>query len=383
MLTRISVARYRSLLDIHVPVAPLTIVTGANGCGKSNLHRALELLAHAAEGTLARRLAAEGGFASALWAGPPPRKEPVRLRVAARIGVPELDGEMELEITLGLPRASLANGAYGNGTSAFCSDPEVKEEVLRLHPRKGRAVLLVKRDHASVTARNAEGSLALWEGALDPAESALAQLRDPVAFPELAFLRDRIRAWRFYHEFRADAGSPLRAPATGVRTPALASDGSDLAAALATIDEQGDGAALVEAVDAMMPRARLHLSDGGGMFEVQVEVPGLRRPIRARELSDGQLRYLCLVAALLATRPPALRAFNEPEASIHPDMLPAIARLVHRAAAKGQLWITTHSPRFAEQLASLGPTSVVRLEKADGATRVAGQRLEDFADAPD
>ncbi len=55
-----------------------------------------------------------------------------------------------------------------------------------------------------------------------------------------------------------------------------------------------------------------------GTFEVTLRQPGLLRPLRAAELSDGTLRYLLLAAALLTPRPPELLVLNEPETSLHP-----------------------------------------------------------------
>ncbi len=112
-----------------------------------------------------------------------------------------------------------------------------------------------------------------------------------------------------------------------------------------------------------------------------------RRVFGANELSDGTLRYLSLVGALLAYRRPALLAFNEPEASLHPDLLPPLARLIARAAeGGGSIWLVTHSPVLAGALAEAGGLVARRVEKdREGATSLAGlTRFGDFAevDAP-
>lgn len=70
MIRTLAVSGYRSLRDLAVALATLTIVSGGNGSGKSSLYRALRLLADAAQGRLIASLAAEGGLASTLWAGP-------------------------------------------------------------------------------------------------------------------------------------------------------------------------------------------------------------------------------------------------------------------------------------------------------------------------
>ena len=77
---------------------------------------------------------------------------------------------------------------------------------------------------------------------------------------------------------------------------------------------------------------------------------GLLRPLKAAELSDGTLRYLLWIAALLSPRPPALMVLNEPETSLHPDLLPALARLIARAARDTQVVVVTHAPALIDAL---------------------------------
>ena len=70
MITKLAISGYRSLRDVVLPLGPLNVITGPNGSGKSSLYRALRLLADVAQGGVIRALAAEGGLASTLWAGP-------------------------------------------------------------------------------------------------------------------------------------------------------------------------------------------------------------------------------------------------------------------------------------------------------------------------
>jgi len=99
---------------------------------------------------------------------------------------------------------------------------------------------------------------------------------------------------------------------------------------------------------------------------------GLLRPLRAAELSDGTLRYLLWIAALLTPRPPSLLVLNEPETSLHPDLLPPLARLVARAAERSQIIVVSHAPRLIAALEEQRGCNSIELEKALGETRVAG-----------
>ncbi len=120
--------------------------------------------------------------------------------------------------------------------------------------------------------------------------------------------------------------APCRRPQVGTHTPILADDGADIAAAVQTILEIGDTDGLARAVDDAFPGAAIEIETRDGWFELSMRQHGLLRPLKAAELSDGTLRYLMPVAALLTPRPPELLALDEPEASLHPDLIPARPR---------------------------------------------------------
>jgi predicted ATPase len=207
-------------------------------------------------------------------------------------------------------------------------------------------------------------------------------LREPHLYPELSALRSEMNQWRFYHHFRTDHESPLRHPQVGVRTPVLSHDGRDLAAALQTILEIGQEDELRDSIRQALPGAGLEIEcdHENGMFAVLLRMPGLKRSLRARELSDGTLRYLCLMAALLSPRPPALLALNEPETSLHPDLLEPLAKQMVNASKHSQLWVVTHSQQLAELVEKYSDESPIRLELSGGETRVVGQKLVEISE---
>ena len=187
---------------------------------------------------------------------------------------------------------------------------------------------------------------------------------------DLLLLRDHMRGWRFYDHFRTDAEAPARRPQVGTHTPILASDGADLAAAMQTIFEVGRGDWLTQAVDDAFPGSELRIESERGLFELTMLQRGLLRPLQAAELSDGTLRYLLLVAALLTPRPPQLMVLNEPETSLHPDLLPSLARLIAQAAVESQMIVVTHSPALTRALLDDAGAREIRLEKKLGETIV-------------
>jgi predicted ATPase len=106
----------------------------------------------------------------------------------------------------------------------------------------------------------------------------------------------------------------------------------------------------------------------GGRLEITMQMPGMRRPLVARELSDGTLRYLCLLTALLSPRPAPLLVLNEPETSLHPDLLAALVDPIVAAAQRSQVLILTHAHRFADDVASRVAASRLELRRQTGAT---------------
>ena len=143
-----------------------------------------------------------------------------------------------------------------------------------------------------------------------------------------------------------------------------------LQAVLQTIIEIGDAGALREAVDYAFPGSRIQVISENTGFRIVMHNRGILRPLEAAELSDGTLRYLCLVAVLLSPRPPELLGLNEPETSIHPNLMKPIAKLICDASIRSQLWITTHSPNLARMIEESSGQSPIRLAMVDGETRI-------------
>ncbi|WP_053148086.1 AAA family ATPase [Pseudomonas sp. Pf153] len=378
MLKTLAVANYRSINELVIPLGRLNLITGPNGSGKSNLYRALRLLAETAQGGVVNALAREGGLDSTFWAGPehisrrmrngevPVQGNVRQARKRLRLGFAAED--FSYSIALGLPEPS---------RSAFSLDPQIKRETIWAGPVFRPASLLVDRNGPMVRAREGRS----WD-VLTQHTSTFDSLFDQVGSlrtsPEVLQMREFIRRWRFYDHFRSDAEAPVRQPQLGTRTPVLHHDGRDLAAALQTILEIGDVEALHAAIGDAFPGARLDIEKlQGGRFAIAFQQHGLLRPLSAAELSDGTLRYLLLVAALLTPRPPSLMVLNEPETSLHPDLLPALARLIIRASANCQVWVVSHATRLIAALQQDDDCNCIMLEKDLGQTGVVGQGMLD------
>lgn len=382
MIQTIAVQGFRSLRELVLGLGPVTLVTGANGSGKSSLYRSLSLLAETASGNLIGSLARQGGLQSVLWAGPenisqsmrtgevPVQGKARRVKpVALQLGFATDELGYLVDVGLPTPRHSL-----------FAQDPEIKRELVFGAPVMRPASLLVRRHNAQVDVRDGG-----WQRAVEDMNtrlSMLGELADPTSYPELLAIRHLVRSWRFYDAFRTDALAPARQPQVTTWTPVMADDGSDLLPALGTIMESAFAEPLHLAIATAFPGGGLQLNDQGRRLELAFTQHGLLRPLAAEELSDGTLRFLLLAAALLSPRPPGLLVLNEPETSLHPDVLPALAGLVVAASRRTQVVVVSHSQILAQHLArELGDGLVHHeLTKDTGETVVSGR--EGLFDAP-
>ncbi len=374
MLDVLSIANYRSLLSLAIPLGRLNVITGANGSGKSNLYRALRLLSSTATEGIVGAVAREGGLESTFWAGPnelsrqmqsgavpikgTPSNKPKRLQlgfVAAKLGY---------SISLGLPTPV-------PGTEFFL-DPEIKRESVWAGGTYNPAGAILERHSGSVKVRTGTK----WEvlgSKQTQNESILSSHAISAAALGVAELSSAIRGWRFYDHFRTDRDAPARRSQVGTRTTVLHHDGRDLAAALQTIIEIGHREALATVIRDAFPGASLaiFISDDR-QFSIGLKQYGLLRPLLAQELSEGTLLYLLWVAALLTPRPPSLMVLNEPETSLHADLLPALARLIGIASTNSQIWVISHSQLLISELARQQSCNLVALEKELGQTSVKG-----------
>jgi predicted ATPase len=384
MLHTVAIRGYRSLREIVLPLRQLTVVTGPNGTGKSSLYRALRLLADCGRGEVIGSLAREGGLDSVLWAGPEllaGARRTARVEGTAHTRVVSLElgfaaDDFGYLVDLGLPQMAGYN-------SLFALDPEIKREVVFAGRVMRTSSTLVRRtrSYAEASARSGRG-FDVMTRSMPTYHSVLAEFAHPGAHPELAAVRDRLRNWRFYDGFRVDAAAPSRIRHVGTRTPVLADDGGDLAAAVQTIIESGLDdlqRAVADAFDGASVSVAVH----DGLFDLQLQQHGMLRPLRAAELSDGTLRFLLWAAALLSPQPPSLMVLNEPETSLHPDLVRPLASLVQAAARQAQVVVVTHSRTMLEFLATVPVSDAVddstaveiELYKELGETRVKGLGL--------
>ena len=366
------VAGYRSLHAVRLPLSRVSVLVGENGVGKSNMLRSLELLQAAAAGTVCRLLADEGGLGRVLWAGrstPASGPAPTSVRLTARFA--------------GL-RYAIEIAAPAPGEAALPNEPTVREETLA-HTGIGDdgsgERIVMHRQGAEVRLRDARGQRQHFKQHLLPSETALHAFRDSASYPELAYVRQLLASWRIYDRFDLSADAPSRKPTLGQCTPSLAADGRDLASALATIfDIKRDPESLLAPLRDAFPGAGLETSVVDGQASFRLRIPDIERPLHARELSEGALKYISLIALLTAYRKPALIAINEPEAGLHESFLPPLARLIARAGGDSdtgsQICIVTQSSALAREIAKAADIKPMKVVREEARTRIEGVSVE-------
>lgn len=355
---QLSVKGFRSLRNVTLPLDHIAVYQGGNGTGKTNLYRALEFCRHAALGDLSLWLAKQGGLASCRWSGP------TRTHEKARIAISVTVGDLRYHIEVGHPTPT---------TAAFLNEPLIKEEKIEAR-YSGRVKTLMKRRGPSVTISGLNGREQQWDDLLLPSETALSRLPAEVAATDVAGLRDTLLGWRFFHRFRVDTDSPLRRPAAAVTATKLDADGANLAAVFATLEHiRQDTTDLKSLVREAFDGAELiipHPEEQAAFFIQWPDFPN--RLFSQAELSDGTLQFLALCGALLSYHAPRLVVLNEPEASLHPDLMPALATLIANAAETTQIIVVTHSAELAGSLEQRTACPIRNVEKQNGETLISG-----------
>jgi predicted ATPase len=358
--TEIAISNYRSIRRLSIPIHPLSVFVGENGVGKSNLYKSLSLLRDAAAGRITRTIADEGGLDSVCWSGIRKRGEDGRLRLSVKF-----DG-IKYSIEIGFPSPSEA---------AFSGEPMIKSECIEATQGK-RRVLLMERKNSLVSVRGESGAWSSHKDAVLPSETVLGSFSDGQECPEIDMVRSVMLGWRFYHDFRTDPASPIRKPCLAITTPSLSADGTDLAAALATLYTiRGDATDLQDAIQDAFPDAELRAWEANGLCDFDLQLTDMPRPFKAHELSDGTLKYICLLGVFMGYRLPPFIALNEPETSLHPSLLAPLARLIVKASGRADIWIVTHSEQLMEALRSESSVPLRRVIKSKGATTIEGLTL--------
>jgi predicted ATPase len=335
---------------VDLPLRDLNVFIGPNGSGKSNFLEILALL-KAAPRNLPDPIKKMGGMKEWLWKGEGAVAEGT---IEALVNTPMTALRHYLAMSENGGRFEVTNESIEDETA----DTGKTQPYVYYNFRHGDPILTDLL----------EGQRVLPRGQIRPDESILSQIKDPGLYPALTHLQDKYAQIRLFRNWSFGPGALLRKEQnTSGRSDFLSDGGENLALVLSGI-KTGIRKQLLTGLEQLYPGI-IHLDvqiyQGGAQLFLEEEGGRL---IPASRLSDGTLRYLCLLAILLHPEPPPLVAIEEPELGLHPDVIPHVATLLMEASHRMQLVVTTHSQMLVEALGE-HPESVVVCERHEGISR--------------
>ncbi len=199
---------------------------------------------------------------------------------------------------------------------------------------------------------------------IGPTDSLLSQFKNPLDSTPITSLGNHLERVRIYREFRTGIGSTVRhGVATTSPKDSLSDGGDNLALVLQEMDFLGVHDRFRDYLRRFCERFEdVKVRVGAGLAQAFLREDGLVEPLSAVRMSDGTLKFLCLLAALFHPTPPPLMCIEEPELGMHPDALRLIAEALVEASERIQLVITTHSEALIDAL-SEHPEAVLVCER--------------------
>ena len=340
-IKRIGIERFRRLTNIDLEMRPMMVTIGANGSGKTSFMDALSLVAASAKGSLNQRLNDMSGAAEVITRG--------------RLGDIVLRAEMDVPYYEPL-QYNLRVAPQGQGytipeetlTQARDGFPEPFKYIESLNGD----IHFYDTDTRGLVRPN-------WEH--DSLESALSQV--PKMFQQPEEMRRTLSSVTQYHVLDVGQRSPVKLPQQ--LRPALlpGANGEDLAPFLYNLRESNHEKyeAIEDSLKAAFPgfEALAFPIVAAGMISMTWKDRAFRNPIYMHQLSEGTLRFLWLVSLLQSPGLSTITMIDEPEVSLHPELLALLAELMREASGRTQIVVATHSDRLVR---FLKPSEVVVMD---------------------
>lgn len=333
----------------EIELQPLNIIIGQNASGKSNLVDVIKLLSNVPlTRGISNFISKNGGINEWIWKGKK-TEEITEITVGTYY---EVDDDKAITYSLSLEE---------RGQRIIIENEIIESDALnRVIKRKN--LIKLKSKKSLLDNSSYEESILSIKKFFDD-ENPDARL---VANSLIIMLLEPI----FFVDLETNRNSEIRKPKLpDAPNDFLEEDGSNLALVLNDLEYRGDTKdKIVENLKNFNPRIKDYsIRILGGTVQLFIREEGLEKPISAMRLSDGTLRYLCLLAILCHPEPPPLICIEEPETGLHPDILPTIAELMKEASQRTQLIVTTHSDILVSAFSDM-PEAVLVCEKDEDGT---------------
>ena len=355
---------------IDLPMEPLNVLIGPNGSGKSNLLEAISLFQAAPRG-ISEPISRMGGVREWLWKGPEALSS-IRMEVICtyrntnklKHALTLADQNGRVIVADEQVELSEMTDPDKRDVSFYCRPPRDEQVALELAERNAR---LLSESDPLVVAFVDSGIVHFSEN-FQPEESLLSHAGSPV-YPALWHLKEQYRKIRLYRNWSFGPDTNLRYPCNAhARSDFLEEGAENLPLVLSQLHGAHKNKFLSALNNILDGIVDIQCPVTSGTVALFLEEAG-NRSIPATRLSDGTLRYLCLLAILLHPEPPPLICIEEPELGLHPDLLPTLSDLMREASERTQLIVTTHSDILVDTLTDQ-PESIVVCEKHDGQTEM-------------
>lgn len=351
-----------------LPLRPLNLLIGPNGSGKSNLIEAFAVLRSTAVSPQSSNaqstdavLSRGGGVEDWIWKG-------------SKRGTASLDAVVSNPFG---PQPLRHVFKFSAQQQRFQLEDERLEYETKL-PGKPQPRFFYKYELGHPILLTMGEERKLQREKVDLNTSILHQRRDPDSYPEITSLADKYGRFRIYREWAFGRNTVFREPQKAdLRSDRLEEDFSNLGLFLNHLRE------FPSTKRSVLERLS-DLYEGFTDFDVRIKGGTVQvfftegdYTIPATRLSDGTLRYLCLLAILCDPEPPPVICLEEPELGLHPDILPTIADLMVDASARTQLIVTTHSDVIVDAMTER-PECVVVCERHKGQTEMKRLKADDL-----
>ena len=347
----------------EIELQPLNVLIGPNASGKSNLIDAVGIL-QSTPNDINTPFRQGGGIGEWLWKGEKNSNNIPTATIEAIVDYPEESIPLRYQISFTMvgQKLEIVDEAVENAEKL---GPSYKDVYFFYRYRNGNPVLNIRKvsEEGTSTYTN-RGERHLSRDDINPSQSVLSQKQDKDFYPELAYLNNQFSKIRIYREWNLGRYTPPRKPQpSDLPNDFLEEDASNLAHVLLDLDFQGIKPLLIEQLQKFYEAvgditARLE----GSTIQTFLRDKKFKRAIPATRLSDGTLRYLCLLTLLCHPSPPPLICIEEPELGLHPDILSTVAELLIAASKRTQIIVTTHSDALVSGLSEV-PESVLVCEQ--------------------
>ena len=375
---------------MELELGPLNVLIGPNASGKSNFISALSLL-RALPSDLAPVLSEGGGTSEWIWQGSRGhRLASISDNVITPFrGLSSEDPKEASANAEAVPMASRQLHYFLQFQEEAQRFGLLREQLLDCDggPRKRLAYFMIGEGEPMVWAVAPESihrKRVPFGPDYRPQLSVLAQLQEPVRFPEITYLARLLSRYHLYRDWHFGPYSDVRrSQRPDLPGDFLLEDASNLAVVLNDLDHRGLQSRVAEYLGRFYGHAvGVKVRILGGTVQAYMMERGRETPVPPERLSDGTIRFLCLLAILLHPEPPPLVCIEEPELGFHPDVMPIIAELLVDASKRTQLVVTTHSPDLIDELSDTAESVVVceRTERGTQMERLDPEPLKEWID---